>query len=176
MDLTDAALLSAGRPAREEDGSVLVQLWGDLKRHDLGPESHEPLDQPVDRSLPNHEGGGVAQMIDEELSPIPKELMMTTELWGVRDTGPWWHDGSSPTIEDAILRHGGEAQASRDPFAALSEDDRLDLLAFLDSLQVAPVGEILVTSDRGANQKPVDWPLGVCLCLDVTPYRFRVCA
>lgn len=53
VDLTDTELLGAGRPTRETDGAVMVALWGDLKRHDLGPESHEPLDQPVDRSMPN---------------------------------------------------------------------------------------------------------------------------
>lgn len=152
--LTDASMIGAGRPAPEEDGSVRVQLWGDLKRHDLGAESHEPLDQPVDPSLPNYESGTIAATIEETLPPISKELMLTTELWGVRDTGLWWHDGSSPTIEDAIVRHGGEAEASRDAFAALSEDDREDLIAFLRSLQVAAVGEILVGSDPSANAKP----------------------
>ncbi len=115
-------------------------------------ESHEPLDQPVDTSLPNYETGAVAGRIEETLPPIPKELMLTTELWGVRDTGPWWHDGSSPSIEDAILRHGGEAQASRDAHAALTEQEQGDLLAFLNSLQVAQVGEILVTGDPDANE------------------------
>lgn len=153
IDLTDHELLGAGRPTREVDGSVFVQLWGDLKRHDLGEEAHEPLDQPVDHSKPNYEDGAFAARIEETLPPIAKELMMTTELWGVRDTGPWWHDGSSPTIEDAILRHGGEAQASRDAYAALSAQEQGQLLAFLNSLQVAPVGEILVTADPGANAK-----------------------
>lgn len=152
VDLTDGSMLGAGRPQRNEDGSVTVQLWGDLKRHDLGPEAHEPLDQPVDPSLPNYETGEVAGRIEETLDPIPKEQMLTTELWGVRDTGPWWHDGSSPTIDDAILRHGGEAQAARDAYDALTEDEKRDLLAFLNSLQVAQVGEILVTADPDANQ------------------------
>lgn len=116
IDVTDAELLGAGRPVRQADGSVLVGLWGDLKRHDLGPESHEPLDQPVDLSLPNHEAGTIAATIEETLPAIPKEQMLTTELWGVRDTGPWWHDGSSPTIEDAVLRHGGEAEAARNAY------------------------------------------------------------
>lgn len=153
IDLTDPVALGAGRPTREADGSVLVHLWGDLKRHDLGDESHEPLDQPVDLSKPNYEDGGFAEHIDETLVPIPKEMMLTTELWGSRDTAPWWHDGSSPTIEDAILRHGGEAQASSDAYAALSDEEQSQVLAFLNSLVVANVGEVLVTSDPGANAK-----------------------
>jgi hypothetical protein len=151
VDLTDAALLGAGRPVAEPDGAVLVQLWGDLKRHDLGEESHEPLEQPVDPSLPDYEAGGAVARVEITLPPIPREHMMTTELWGVRDTGPWWHDGSSPTIEDAILRHGGESQASRDAYVALSSEEQRDLLTFLNSLQVAPVGEILSTADPDSN-------------------------
>ncbi len=153
INLTDSNVLGAGRPHAEPDGTVEVAMWADLKRHDLGPEAHEPLDQPVEPSVPDYEPNSFAARIGEELPPIPRELMLTTELWGVRDTGPWWHDGSSPTIDDAILRHGGEAQASRDAYRALSMEDRNDLLSFLDSLQVAPVGEVLLTSDAGANAK-----------------------
>lgn len=153
IDLTDTNLLGAGHPARAANGTVRVALWGDLKRHDLGPEAHEPLDQPVDLSVPDYEPDSFAAKISETIPPIAKELMMTTELWGVRDTGPWWHDGSSPTIEDAILRHGGEAQAARDAYAALSVEEQADLLDFLDSLQVAPVGEVINTADPGANAK-----------------------
>lgn len=153
VNLTDTTTLGAGHPVVEADGSVKVGLWGDLKRHDLGSESHEPLDQAVDRSVPDYEPDSFAAEISESLPPIPKELMMTTELWGVRDTGPWWHDGSSPTIDDAILRHGGEGQASRDAYEALSVENQADLLAFLNSLQVAQVGEILDAADPGANAK-----------------------
>ena len=153
VNLTDATTLGAGHPVAEADGSVTVALWGDLKRHDLGAESDEPLDQPVDLSVPDYEPDSFAKNITETLPAIPKEQMLTTELWGVRDTDPWWHDGSSPTIDDAILRHGGEAQASRDAYAALSQEDQTDLLAFLNSLQVAQVGEILNAADPGANAK-----------------------
>lgn len=146
IDLTDNNLLGAGRPVKEADGSVLVRLWGDLKRYDLGAESHEPLDQPVGPSRPNHEAGTIGEKVDDPPPPIAKELMLTTELWGMRDTGPWWHDGSSSTIEDSILRHGGDAEASRLAYEALTDDEKDDLLAFLDSLQVAQVGEVLVTA------------------------------
>lgn len=146
IDLTDPMLLGAGRPVKEADGSVLVHLWGDLKRYDLGSESHEPLDQPVGPSLPNHEMGTIGERIPEPMPKIGREMMLTTELWGVRDTGPWWHDGSSMTLEDSILRHAGDAEASRLAYEALTEDEQADLLAFLASLQVAQVGEVLVTA------------------------------
>ena len=37
---------------------------------------------------------------------------MTEPLWGVGTTAPYGHDGRSGTLEDVILRHGGEAQAA----------------------------------------------------------------
>lgn len=150
IDLTDSNLLGAGRPTKEADGSVLVRLWGDLKRYDLGPKSHEPLAQPVSPSRPNHEAGTIGEKVDDPPPPIAKEMMLTTELWGLRDTGPWWHDGCASTIERSIRRHGGDAEASRLAYDALSDDEKDDLLAFLESLQVAQVGEILVTAPVGS--------------------------
>ncbi|HBF09162.1 MAG TPA: hypothetical protein DDW29_12965, partial [Gammaproteobacteria bacterium] len=44
------------------------------------------------------------------------------------------HDGRAKTITEAILWHGGEAEASRTQFEGLTESDREDLLAFLRSL------------------------------------------
>jgi CxxC motif-containing protein (DUF1111 family) len=35
---------------------------------------------------------------------------MTRPLWGVGSTGPYGDDGRSITLNDVILRHGGEAQ------------------------------------------------------------------
>ncbi len=87
------------------------KFFSDLKRHDLGPNFHER----------NFDGTVTTQF-------------MTTPLWGVGSTAPYGHDGRSLTLEDAILRHGGEAQTQRDAFAALSSADRADLLAALGSL------------------------------------------
>ena len=47
---------------------------------------------------------------------------MTEPLWGVATTAPYGHDGRSTDLEEVILRHGGEAQAARDAFAALARD------------------------------------------------------
>ena len=71
---------------------------------------------------------------------------MTTKLWGVGDTAPYWHDGSSPTLRDAIMRHGGEAQASREAFANATEREQEQLLAFLKQLRVGLVGEVMPVS------------------------------
>lgn len=44
------------------------------------------------------------------------------------------HDGRARSIEEAILWHGGESQASNDAYQALSEGDQQLLLRFLESL------------------------------------------
>ena len=44
------------------------------------------------------------------------------------------HDGRARNLTEAILWHGGEAQKSRDAFAAMTAKQRADLLTFLGSL------------------------------------------
>lgn len=61
----------------------------------------------------------------------------TPPLWGVRDSGPYLHDGRAATLEDAILWHGGEADSSRQAFSNLSRADKDLVLAFLASLRAA---------------------------------------
>ncbi len=65
----------------------------------------------------------------------------TTPLWGLgfsknlsKVKARFLHDGRARTVEEAILWHGGEGEASKSNFANLSLDDRQALLAFLDSL------------------------------------------
>jgi CxxC motif-containing protein (DUF1111 family) len=44
------------------------------------------------------------------------------------------HDGRARTIEEAILWHGGEAEASKVAYEALSTEEKAAVLAFLESL------------------------------------------
>ena len=44
------------------------------------------------------------------------------------------HDGRARSLEEAILWHGGEGQASRDSFTLLSGEERETLIRFLESL------------------------------------------
>jgi CxxC motif-containing protein (DUF1111 family) len=44
------------------------------------------------------------------------------------------HDGASVTLNDAILRHKGQATSVIDRYKRLSSSDRGKLIAFLDSL------------------------------------------
>jgi CxxC motif-containing protein (DUF1111 family) len=64
----------------------------------------------------------------------------TAPLWGIGLTETvsghtfLLHDGRARNVEEAILWHGGEAQAARDAYAALSAEERAALLAFVNSL------------------------------------------
>lgn len=64
----------------------------------------------------------------------------TRPLWGVGLTqvvnplAGFLHDGRARTLEEAVLWHGGEAQASRERFRTMNAADRAALLAFLKSL------------------------------------------
>lgn len=65
----------------------------------------------------------------------------TPPLWGIhlakvvggQGIG-FLHDGRARDFKEAILWHGGEAEAARNAFASLPEQQRSDLLSFLKSL------------------------------------------
>ena len=76
-------------------------------------------------------GPGLAEHTGDALD----SYYQTARLWGVADTAPYLHDGRAATLSEAILWHGGEAQASRDLFAGLPDEERTDLLAFLRTLR-----------------------------------------
>ena len=64
----------------------------------------------------------------------------TSPLWGIGLThtvlpySGYLHDGRARTLAEAILWHGGEAEASATAFKAMSDGDRTALLRFLGSL------------------------------------------
>ena len=49
---------------------------------------------------------------------------------------PTLHDGSSPTLEDAIENHGGDAKHTRKKYLeGINEKNRENLIAFLKALR-----------------------------------------
>ena len=59
----------------------------------------------------------------------------TIPLWGLRIApSMFMHDGLSFTLNEAILRHAGQATAARNNFNALSTTNKNRLIAFLNSL------------------------------------------
>lgn len=96
--------------------SHLVDLFSDLKRHDMGPALASPAAQ----------------------GSIPASVFLTRPLWGLADTAPYLHDGRAPTVHDAIVLHGGEATGARDAYLALDEPARGSIRVFLTSLSRQP--------------------------------------
>jgi hypothetical protein len=104
---------------RGRGGSAVVRLFGDLKRHDMGPR--------------------LAEAIDEIQTGA--STFLTENLWGVGSTAPYLHDGRATTLTEAILLHGGESQASRDAFAELSPAAKTDVITFLNNLVLFVIEE-----------------------------------
>lgn len=110
---------------------VVKDILADFKRHDLGPNFYER----------NWDGTLQTQFL-------------TRPLWGVGSTGPYGHDGRSMTLNDVILRHGGEAQASRDKYARLNSNEQAALQTFLNSLLLFPPDDTASNLDPGDPTKP----------------------
>jgi CxxC motif-containing protein (DUF1111 family) len=108
IDLTEPPMSFKKRPNRP---GIVAVLFADLKRHDMGP--------------------GLAETHGTELDGH----FTTARLWGVADTAPYLHDGRATTLTEAILLHGGEAQAARDAFSLLPDEDRLRILGLLRALR-----------------------------------------
>ncbi len=70
----------------------------------------------------------------ERILPDGTRSFRTPPLWGVAASAPYFHDGMSETLEQAILRHDAEAKRSREQYQQMPESDRSALLAFLNSL------------------------------------------
>ncbi|MDH5517566.1 MAG: c-type cytochrome [Gammaproteobacteria bacterium] len=64
----------------------------------------------------------------------------TRPLWGIgltKTVNPlagFLHDGRAQSLEEAILWHGGEAEAAKEQFRTLSQQDRDAMIMFLQSL------------------------------------------
>ena len=106
---------------------VVKDIFTDFKRHDLGQNFYE---RNWDGTL--------------------QTTFLTRALWGVGSTGPYGHDGRSISLNDVILRHGGEAKTARDAFAALKASDQTALITFLNSLVLFP------PDDTASNLDPAD--------------------
>jgi hypothetical protein len=113
---------------------LVRNIFTDLKRHDVGVNFYER----------NWDGTMQTQFI-------------TRPLWGVGSTGPYGHDGRSMTLNDVILRHGGEAQKARDAYAALPVSAQDAIQKFLNSLILFPPDDTASTLDPG-NRNAAGFP------------------
>ena len=96
-----------------------ARMYSDLLLHDMGP------------GLADGRGDGTANGFEWRTAP----------LWGLRLVGDplggeaiYLHDGRATTVDEAIRLHGGEAAAAQDRYVGLSEGERDNLLAYLNTL------------------------------------------
>ncbi len=89
-----------------------VPLYSDLLLHDMGDALADGISM------------GIATGVEFRTQP----------LWGIAAVAPYLHDGRADTLEEAILWHGGEGEGAREAYEALSEPERADVIAFLESL------------------------------------------
>jgi len=83
----------------------------------------------------------MADVSDE--TGVSKRVFITRPLWGVGTYTTFLDDGSAKNLEEAILRHGGEALTTRNRFAKLTTQHRSDLISFLKSLILFNVEDVL---------------------------------
>lgn len=76
----------------------------------------------------------------------------TPALWGVADSAPYMHDGSAATLQDAILRHRGDARKVLEKYQTLATVDQENVIAFLNTLRAppdaTPLGDASITRLR----------------------------
>ncbi|HLF26641.1 MAG TPA: di-heme oxidoredictase family protein [Anaerolineae bacterium] len=101
-----------GSLRRDAQGRGIIELFGDLKRHNMGT--------------------GLAEAVDEVGTGA--STFLTENLWGVGSTAPYMHDGRDTTLTEAILEHSGEAQDAFNAFNNTSATNRANLIAFLSNL------------------------------------------
>lgn len=106
FDIKSGALTFLTKGPRTIDG-----IYSDFRQHDLGPAYHEL-----------------------QFDGTMRTKFRTPPLWGVGTSAPYGHDGASLTLEEAILRHGGEAAETTRRYKKLDPQDREELHAFLRSL------------------------------------------
>ena len=108
------------------------------QRDAIGPEQSFQLIWPYTDLLLHDMGEGLADNRPEGLADGRE--WRTPPLWGIGLTETvnghtqFLHDGRARNLLEAILWHGGEAQAARDRVVALGKSEREALLAFLNSL------------------------------------------
>lgn len=113
-DLFDAVGCSGCHASLALNDGTIVDLFSDLKRHDMGDSLAENFTLASDQQ--NRE-------------------FISAKLMGVADTAPYLHDGRALTLLEAILLHDGEALDEREAFEALDDGSQNLLIEFLQGLR-----------------------------------------
>ncbi|GAB4358554.1 MAG: di-heme oxidoredictase family protein [Kiloniellaceae bacterium] len=135
----DAPQVLAGKRVFYESGCAACHRPKFVTRRDsLGAEQSFQLIWPYSDLLLHDMGEGLADHRPE--GQASGREWRTAPLWGIGLTetvnghSQFLHDGRARNLLEAILWHGGEAEAARQKVVALSGAQRAALLAFLRSL------------------------------------------
>jgi CxxC motif-containing protein (DUF1111 family) len=93
-------------------GDKVIHPFGDFLLHDIGT------------------GDGIVQVGPQDTA----NKLRTAPLWGLREKARFMHDLRSLSLENAIIRHEGEAREPARRFRELSPEDREALITFLRTL------------------------------------------
>jgi CxxC motif-containing protein (DUF1111 family) len=111
--------ITGAPPDLPELAGQYVWPYTDLLLHDMG--------EGLADGRPDHEADG--------------REWRTPPLWGLGlnalvagGAANFLHDGRARSIDEAVLWHGGEAEASREAFRTASAEDRRLLVRFVESL------------------------------------------
>jgi CxxC motif-containing protein (DUF1111 family) len=77
---------------------------------------------------------GTGDGIVQNGGPTTRNKLRTPPLWGLRSRGRLMHDLATVNRNEAILRHGGEASSVTNAYRNLSNTQKNQLIAFLNSL------------------------------------------
>lgn len=123
-------------------------LYSDLLLHDMGNDTADGASYGTRNLFDDEPGrarpvaGGFPSGLDAfkdgaELKPASRREWRTPPLWGLRDSGPYLHDGRAETLDQAIAFHGGQGESARKAYFRLPPARRAEIQAFLKTL-VAP--------------------------------------
>ena len=112
VNLTNKVKDKNGERNVPKRGAYTVQgIYSDFKYHDVGEDFYQM----------QYDGSIVKKW-------------RTAPLWGVGHTAPYGHDGANLDLDSVTRRHGGEALESRLKYAKLTDVERNQVIAFLNSL------------------------------------------
>lgn len=121
----------AGERVPIADAATVEGIFSDFKHWDIGEAFHE---RRYDGSFQN--------------------THRTAPLWGVGSTAPYGHSGQFSNLHDVIRAHGGAAADQSQAYLGLSDPDRSDLVAFLNSLQLYVTDTTAVDLNGDAKIEP----------------------
>jgi CxxC motif-containing protein (DUF1111 family) len=112
-------------------------IYSDLLLHDMGPQLADSDTYTVFVGEPSRPPGAEAadpnRVLVGSSAPSAREWR-TSPLWGLRDSGPYLHDGRASGIAEAIAMHAGQGAPAAKRFAELPTKRKQQLEAFLMSL------------------------------------------